>query len=237
MNNKNCQELKQFNCKVESQAQADYLTELCREIYPEFSNYKNKFSKYHSIFAFYSIRGTINSFYGLVVKGSPAEVSTTNIPYQEFVDKAEKASKRLKTFNIEFTKEEILYLRAFIGSGNAESRRGFIDEYRYPNLIRSITADNDYGESLFNKIADICDEHNMTDKIFKPTIKTFNFENGEIAIINNENDIKIGYRSYTKEYLLTKYMPMFDLVDEIIIEGLRFRRLECREFAKLLKSI
>lgn len=234
MNNKNHQELKQFNCKVESQAQADYLTELCKEIYPEFSNYKNKFCKHYSIFAFFEPKGTIRGKYGLVAEGSPAEFSTINISYQEFVDKAKKALKR---FNIELTKEEVFYLRAFIGSGHTESRKNFIDRSWYPNLISNITTDNDYGESLFSKMVDICEENDITDEIFKPTIKTFEFENGKVATINNENDIKIGCRSYTKEYLLTKYMPMFDLVDEIIIEGLGFRKQECIEFAELLKSI
>lgn len=229
----NIENLNNHKCRVESQAQVDELFELYKKINPDAIK-GNAFHKdYCQVFAIYN--SGIKA--GAVGITSVVADHCKEISYQEMVSKLKNNMKE-KTHNIELTEKEIYYIRALFGGSNPMYRCEIIQEMGNRHLKKYIREhDIHFSVGIFKKFDNYCQNNGIKDSIFAPEVKTFKFKNGVIAEIHSKDKINIGCKEYTKDYLLEKYLPMFNYVDAIMLEELTFKKSECLEFAKILKEI
>lgn len=182
-------------------------------------------------------------------------LSAQDCPYVTYAEKTmdkirisyEEMSNRLKAFgeegynDIVFTDKELFLIRTVIGSiplGKAMDSIEKTNTEPYHNTLKTLRDQklNNIYHSLFIKLNDLCNDKGLTDKIFEPkVIKKFKFKCGLTATQTEAGMVKIGCKEFSKDDILAKLVPLFDLLDEITIDGYLFGK-EFLRFAEELEK-
>lgn len=228
------EELRDFYCEVETQQEADHLFFLCRHLCPELcSNSEdmrvdNKYYYFMMPYENIPFVAETDRVYGL-----------TRLSYDDMTNKLQNLYKKGGNNTIELTDQETFFLSALLGGiNNTESARIVSFFNRTTCELERHIKSNPFNitSDIYEKIFKIVEKKGISDEVFDEEEFEFKFKCGLTAYYKN-GFVKIGRRELTNDEILNDYLPMFNLVDQITIEGNEFNKAECLEFAQKLKKL
>lgn len=229
------EKLKDVYCEVANQREADHLFKLCRDVCPDARYTPNDKEVTCGHIYFMSLTG-IPLFIGIETH---APRLSSKITYTEMVNKIKGFSDQKNENNLKLTDKELLFLRVIIGVlGGDEARKMIKSSFLAGDNLNALDISDleEISNSSYAKLNQLIEENKITDKVFKvEKPKAFEFRCG-LTATKKGGLIKIGCRTFTKEFLLEKYLPIFGLVDKIEVEDNTFHKEECLEFANILEE-